>query len=819
MNGMRALEEFLEGHYDVESEHETGAQGTIFKARVAKGGDLVAVKWMMLGNDAARERVDRIQRLAVPLVHPNVVRHYGVTVKEPHGALIMEWLEGMTVRRCITSGAFPRHELARILHRAVRGMVAMHDAGLLHRDLKSDNIQVVRGADGDLQPKLVDLGLLTCVDGRICDVTVAAVGTPLYAAPEQLANMRSEISHKADCYAIGVLLYEAFAGQLPFQASSVQELWTKIETGHYLRPRSVCPDMPSEVAALIADLLRMDPAARPDGEEILARLLPATRPEAWGDAITPPAPAPAPTTKPTKSRRTLVWGAALASFAVLVGSAVGNGLGDVGATPPKEPVKQVTPPPPTPGDGLPVATPLRTLRLLYHDVSASEAPAVIADAADVYGESLFARNGIALERVPLARGRDKQLAALAAGDADVTPMALSHFIEALPDPQTSGAYRVLFFASFVDYDLMVRPGVDVAALGGDALRLGFTARTPSEMLMRRALAEVLPAERIGPLLARAATDGPSSTKQAARMFADGQLDAVPLWPLEASRARREGACALVSERLPIVLVARAELVEQQPALVHAFARAWFEGVARIEADRTRAEEVLRAKMAWTPEDAEAVLRGTHLATFAHTRELVGVGRQHRRRHFDDLVSAVQRALRAKDPARASPLDAARELVPMQLVEALQSDYPDARLDEPKLAESLVGPLASDGPPRVFPYALGADELDLAQPLIAQSVWALTDLLHRHPDAIVQLLGSTDTGLRGDRARDLALGERRASRFAALLRDHRIEPWRIQHASVGSRGQPARGAVGQRCVTATVLRPQKPPLAAGDCSAR
>lgn len=163
----------------------------------------------------------------------------------------------------------------RMLPQLVAGVQALHDAGILHRDIKPSNVMVT----SDERLVLMDFGIAAEVkDGRVSatDVNTLA-GTPAYMAPEQGAGL--PLGPSADWYAIGVILYEALSGRLPFDGSAMQMLWEK-QQHEPPRLSELGLDVPPDLDDLCARLLRTDPEARADGTDILRALGIHSRPSA-----------------------------------------------------------------------------------------------------------------------------------------------------------------------------------------------------------------------------------------------------------------------------------------------------------------------------------------------------------------------------------------------------------------------------------------------------------------------------------------------------------------------------------------------------------
>ncbi|MFO0613597.1 MAG: serine/threonine-protein kinase [Polyangiaceae bacterium] len=140
--------------------------------------------------------------------------------------LVMEYLNGSTLyERIIRSGAVPPMNAARIAARIARGLVHAHERGIIHRDLKSENVVLVREDDEDDVPKLLDFGVARLRESERLTGSGVVVGTPLYMAPEQFKD--GDYDARVDLYSLGVILFEMIRGTPPFEATSSRELAAK----------------------------------------------------------------------------------------------------------------------------------------------------------------------------------------------------------------------------------------------------------------------------------------------------------------------------------------------------------------------------------------------------------------------------------------------------------------------------------------------------------------------------------------------------------------------------------------------------------------
>jgi hypothetical protein len=256
-----------------------GGMGVVYEADDLERGQHVALKTLKGADSNTLYRLKREFRALSDLHHPNLVSLYELVVAEQcfftmeliQGCDFSSWVRGAnasdeTLEMTPRSVAFDEARLRRVLPQLVQGLMALHDAGKIHRDVKPSNVLVT--SDG--RAVLVDFGLVTkaepvtpeSFDGHI-------VGTVGYMAPEQ-CRAELKITGAADFYALGAMIYEALTGRVPFDGPVMQVLVDKQQSS---------PPAPSELTAVPADLeeltialLARAPEDRPSGKQILARL-------------------------------------------------------------------------------------------------------------------------------------------------------------------------------------------------------------------------------------------------------------------------------------------------------------------------------------------------------------------------------------------------------------------------------------------------------------------------------------------------------------------------------------------------------------------
>jgi serine/threonine protein kinase len=235
-----------------------GAAGKVWRGRRRSDGEPVAVKELRPELSADTEAVNRFLRERATLValrHPNLIRVYDLVVEGSTLAIVMELSDGLDLRRSMRSGLRPVEALT-VLAQTSAALAAVHAAGVIHRDVKPENILLER-TGGQLTARLTDFGVARAADSALVTKTNQIVGTPAYIAPELVAGR--PVSAASDVYGVGVMAYELLAGRRPFSADSTADLLHAHVLGLAERPH----DMPERVWRVISACLAKEPALRP----------------------------------------------------------------------------------------------------------------------------------------------------------------------------------------------------------------------------------------------------------------------------------------------------------------------------------------------------------------------------------------------------------------------------------------------------------------------------------------------------------------------------------------------------------------------------
>jgi eukaryotic-like serine/threonine-protein kinase len=274
--------ELVVGKYQVKELLGRGGMGQVYLARHTITGKRVALKMLSSNLSPAAHADKRLVREAVAsgcIEHRHVVNVFDIG--EHHGALflVMEYLEGKSFKLVMEERRSSDRELLEILLRAMDGVRAAHAQGVVHRDLKPDNILVCQGPTGRYDdPKVVDFGICRLTgDSDMTELTQTGVtmGSPFYMSLEQLRGVR-DLDGRSDLYAMGVILYQAFTSRRPFEATTLGELTAKISGG--LPPPALAelrPDLPRGLSKVVMRALaRTREKRQPDMATLIEELTP-----------------------------------------------------------------------------------------------------------------------------------------------------------------------------------------------------------------------------------------------------------------------------------------------------------------------------------------------------------------------------------------------------------------------------------------------------------------------------------------------------------------------------------------------------------------
>lgn len=251
----------LDGRYRIESRIARGGMATVYVARDIRLDRIVAIKVMHAGLASDEDFVARFigeAKAAAALSHPNVVAVYDQRTDGEHTFLVMEYVPGRTLRDALNSlGRLGPRAALEIMLPVLAALGAAHRAGLVHRDVKPENVLITE----DGQVKVADFGLARAETASKMTKTGMIIGTVGYLAPEQVLAGNADV--RSDVYAAGIMLFELITGGLPHQGDTPLAVAYKHVNETVPPPSSVVPALPPQVDALVTDATSHDPARRP----------------------------------------------------------------------------------------------------------------------------------------------------------------------------------------------------------------------------------------------------------------------------------------------------------------------------------------------------------------------------------------------------------------------------------------------------------------------------------------------------------------------------------------------------------------------------
>ena len=255
-------QETVFGPYDILGEIARGGMGIVYRARQRSLKRIVALKVMKEGENASEKQIRRFKReteAAARLQHPNIVAVHEVGCHEGFHYFTMDLIEGDPLDAIVKrKEKFPVRKVLEVVKETSQAIHYAHDKGIIHRDLKPANVLL----DTDGHPKVTDFGLAKQVDHKsMLTRTGAVVGTPFYMPPEQ-ARGDVDLDHRADVYALGVILYELLTLKLPFHGETTMEVYHKILEEDPLPPRKHDSRVDKDVNTIVLKAMDKDCARR-----------------------------------------------------------------------------------------------------------------------------------------------------------------------------------------------------------------------------------------------------------------------------------------------------------------------------------------------------------------------------------------------------------------------------------------------------------------------------------------------------------------------------------------------------------------------------
>ncbi len=261
----------IAGRYHLLQRLGDGSTATTYLAEDELLGRRVAVKLFRseyLVDPRERARFEREARAAAAVSHPNVVQVFDVGQEGDTRYLVMEWVDGTDLKRLIRERApLPAEEAARLMLDLLRGLAAIHRAGIIHRDVKSQNVLIDRSG----RAKLADFGIARTARDTGLTETGSVIGTAAYMAPEQATGR--PVSPATDLYAAGVILYELLTGRLPFSGENPLEVLYQHVHEPPIPPRRHNSAISPALEAVVLRALAKSPEERFRSAEAMAAAL------------------------------------------------------------------------------------------------------------------------------------------------------------------------------------------------------------------------------------------------------------------------------------------------------------------------------------------------------------------------------------------------------------------------------------------------------------------------------------------------------------------------------------------------------------------
>ncbi|MDR2932525.1 MAG: protein kinase, partial [Oscillospiraceae bacterium] len=250
----------LEGRYEIQALIGMGGMSNVYKAFDAIDERTVAVKILrdeFLDNAEFLRMFKNESKAIAVLSHPNIVRVYDVSFTNHIHSIVMEYIDGITMKDYIErQGMLGWKEAVHFTLQILRALQHAHDKGIVHRDIKPHNIMLLH--NGEI--KVMDFGIARFARSEVRTITDRAIGSVHYISPEQA--MGDNTDEKSDIYSLGVMLFEMLTGRLPFDADTAVSVAIKQIQTQAARPRSINPDIPEGLEEITMRAMQKDAARR-----------------------------------------------------------------------------------------------------------------------------------------------------------------------------------------------------------------------------------------------------------------------------------------------------------------------------------------------------------------------------------------------------------------------------------------------------------------------------------------------------------------------------------------------------------------------------
>ena len=237
-------------HYKITDKLGEGGMGVVYKAEDTELERPVALKFLaphLLRDEEGQKRFRREAKAAAALDHPNICTVYEIGQAEDQHFISMAFLEGRTLSKKIADGPLQLPEALSIAIQMAEGLEAAHEKGIVHRDIKPDNVMLMKGSRGLV--KLMDFGLAQLAQSSKLTREGTTLGTPIYMSPEQALGESTD--KRSDVWALGVVLYEMVAGQPPFRGERDQAVIYAIANEPHEPLTAVRTGVPKELERIV----------------------------------------------------------------------------------------------------------------------------------------------------------------------------------------------------------------------------------------------------------------------------------------------------------------------------------------------------------------------------------------------------------------------------------------------------------------------------------------------------------------------------------------------------------------------------------------
>ncbi len=250
----------LDGRYEIQEIIGVGGMAVVYKAYDSIDDRVVAIKILkdeLLNNEEFRRRFKNESKAIAVLSHPNIVKVYDVSFGDRLQYIVMEYIDGITLKEYIEQQKVIRwKEAVHFVEQVLRALQHAHDKGIVHRDIKPQNIMLLQ--DGTIM--VTDFGIARFSRSDYRTITDKAIGSVHYVSPEQA---RGDVTdEKTDIYSVGVLLYEMLTGRLPFEGDSAVSVAIMQLQNEPPRPREINPDIPEGLEQITLKAMQKEPARR-----------------------------------------------------------------------------------------------------------------------------------------------------------------------------------------------------------------------------------------------------------------------------------------------------------------------------------------------------------------------------------------------------------------------------------------------------------------------------------------------------------------------------------------------------------------------------